>query len=649
MRSPSTRTRFFPQSLSITQMIMNKDKNQMSERILDLTLEIIFLLTGEDYIVVKKAVEGVSHNTRSNISEGWCRTQSHSTVLPPHTLIHERNDDKKILELTLKIIQLLTGEVPIKYENGTIYFSMEKWEYLEGHKDLSKDMMIETPQPHCSTGKSGEFQPSVSLPEFETTDETEKKINKEGMYLKINKPRKRQAKSVMYVSQESEGSASCRQGNLTDSDTSTEDTHAENTSTHIKGESASRDASYTTRECCIKNESTMCEERNLKDPDVCTPKENTESEYETTLTKEDAALCKDRNFTDTDIYTPTEQTQYTYIKEDSASCEDENITDTDSSTPTEHTQTDYTSFHIKEESDSCDEDNITDNECYTPAAHTQTEFTSTPIESYLKSNKNTLEITSSMSLIESGKPVETPGRKPGKEKVSNTEAVYNCSECSKSFKNNSELTKHQSTHKRHKMISSETGEVYYSESSIVLHESHRKGEKQFACTECGKSFTQKSNLVVHQMIHTGEQPFSCTDCGKCFRRAAHLTSHKRSHTGEKPFACNECGKCFAHSSSLVTHQRLHKGEKPFRCADCGKCFSQAPHLIIHRRIHTGERPFSCSECGKCFINRSNLVAHQKIHVEKPPPCSECGQCVKRSASTAHKKTHKSENQTPCHK
>ncbi|KAM8923991.1 gastrula zinc finger protein XlCGF66.1-like [Pelodytes ibericus] len=109
---------------------MNKGQNQMCERILNLTLEILYLLTGEDYIVVKKP--------RS------CRTQSSSKEPPPHSLIHQRNNDQKILELTNKIIQLLTGEVPIRCEDVTVYFSMEEWEYLEGHKDLYKDVMTET-------------------------------------------------------------------------------------------------------------------------------------------------------------------------------------------------------------------------------------------------------------------------------------------------------------------------------------------------------------------------------------------------------------------------------------------------------------------------------------------------------------------------
>ncbi|XP_073517986.1 uncharacterized protein [Phyllobates terribilis] len=128
---------------------VDRERDKMAERIFHLTLEILFRLTGEDYIVVKKTS---SERCQNPVSEGWGRPLSPITGPPPHPLIHEDINDQKILELAYKMIELLTGEVPLRCQDVAVYFSMEEWEYLEGHKDLYKDIMMEVPQPLTSPG-----------------------------------------------------------------------------------------------------------------------------------------------------------------------------------------------------------------------------------------------------------------------------------------------------------------------------------------------------------------------------------------------------------------------------------------------------------------------------------------------------------------
>ncbi|XP_075207319.1 oocyte zinc finger protein XlCOF29-like [Anomaloglossus baeobatrachus] len=89
---------------------MDRDSDKMVERILHLTLEILFRLTGEDYTVVKKTS---SERYQAPKFEGWGRPLSPITGPPPHPPIHEDINDQKILELTYKMIELLTGEVTL--------------------------------------------------------------------------------------------------------------------------------------------------------------------------------------------------------------------------------------------------------------------------------------------------------------------------------------------------------------------------------------------------------------------------------------------------------------------------------------------------------------------------------------------------------
>ncbi|XP_066455025.1 uncharacterized protein [Eleutherodactylus coqui] len=156
--------------IDLTMMDRNPDK--MAESIFTLTLEILFQLTGEDYTVVKKTS---SDGCQAPVCDGWGRPLSPITGPPPHPLILEEINEQKILELTNKMIELLTREVPIRCQDVTVYFSIEEWEYLEGHKDLYKDVMMEDHRPSPSPGRSNkraaaERCPRPLLPQDDQVD-----------------------------------------------------------------------------------------------------------------------------------------------------------------------------------------------------------------------------------------------------------------------------------------------------------------------------------------------------------------------------------------------------------------------------------------------------------------------------------------------
>ena len=79
----------------------------------------------------------------------------------------------------------------------------------------------------------------------------------------------------------------------------------------------------------------------------------------------------------------------------------------------------------------------------------------------------------------------------------------------------------------------------------------------FSCEICSKTFKDNWRLQRHQLIHTGEKPFSCENCGKKFTQRNILTRHLLVHSGEKQYFCQMCPKNFTHKHNLKAHFDIH--------------------------------------------------------------------------------------------
>ncbi|XP_075062320.1 uncharacterized protein LOC142150984 isoform X4 [Mixophyes fleayi] len=565
---------------------MDKDR---SERILNLTLEIIYLLTGEDYTVsIKRPSECVTPRIQPCVSGGLSRTQSPITVPKPHSLIYGRNNDQKILELTNKIIQL----VPIKCQE-------EEWDKSEGPNGLYEDVRMENYRPLTSLdGSSNRNTPERYLHPLYSQDCTQENP---------------------IIPQEYQDDV------LTD--IKVEITEGEE-ETYVGGDQQCKEEEIPTDISTDGSSNRNTPERDLRPL------------YSQDCTEENPSIPEDQDDVLTDIKVETTEEE-TYVRGDQQ-CKEEEIPTDIGTDGCKHRKISEGKFIVSTDYEIEDDKITQDSPGGNPIALNIHPILHRPEKSSDPSNHedcspDNKSFTVTLSLHK-------------KQNTHRCEKPFPCSDCGKCFTRKSNLVEHQRTHTAEKPFPcAECGKCFTRKIHLVEHQRTHTGEKPFSCSECGKCFTHKSNLVKHQRTHTGEKSFPCSECGKYFACKSSLVEHQKTHTDEKPLPCTECEKWFINKSKLIRHQRTHTGEKPFSCSECGKCFTQQSQLVEHRRTHTGEKPFPCSECRKCFKHRVSLVKHQRTHTgEKPFLCSECRKCFKHKVSLVkHQRTHTGEKPLPC--
>ncbi|XP_068120781.1 zinc finger protein 436-like [Hyperolius riggenbachi] len=569
----------------------NKDKMEVTEKILNLTLEIIFLLTGEDFILTKKPDDPPGESNTSCPLDG--SPQPHSPILGPPSEPPklEESEDCDVQEHNT-LLQSPTEETAAQCEEDmAAYLSAEEWGYLEGHQEHYMDVTAETQTPPTSTGCDG--MKCETDEEEEDTDVTNQQ-NSADDGIQIH-------------------TGDCRERKSTESDgrvTSSQD-------------------------CTEGGDRKRAQNYQLEGGDGTVQCKQEEDDLEDITAGQKSVLrCRDRS--------PSESSGSVPSYQDSTDLEDR--------TGTQDYQVEVGggAIQCKEEEEEPDPiiaglqtNQTVHRDSYPfhfPIPIAESTSATTPVSmATVHKTRKSHNTTSSEEIHPQDPEFIQQHSNPAVDYTNGTlntggvledsaVMMYKCVLCKHSCGNKMEFLLHLQTHRAEKSYRClECRQTFTDKSVLAVHqwECRHRGlplqrptpeERPFACNECGRSFTTKSALVKHQRLHTGA--FACPSCGKCLSDKTGLVIHMRTHTGEKPFVCSECGKRFTQMCHLVTHQSVHTGTQPFACAECGKCFSIRSVLTAHQAIHARQRTWSCSDCGKCFTQKCALVTHQRVHGRK---------------------------------
>ncbi|XP_063807201.1 oocyte zinc finger protein XlCOF7.1-like isoform X3 [Pseudophryne corroboree] len=135
-------------------LLSDRNKDLIIDKLLSLTMEIICLLTREDFIVVRKSGDQVTDISGPPVSDRSSGTQSQNPEAAPHAPTGKRSRDRNIQAPT-EVYHRETGKVPGKCKDVEVSFSVTEWDCSGGHNDV----VMDPPQLRDSVGECSSRSP----------------------------------------------------------------------------------------------------------------------------------------------------------------------------------------------------------------------------------------------------------------------------------------------------------------------------------------------------------------------------------------------------------------------------------------------------------------------------------------------------------
>ncbi|XP_073454929.1 uncharacterized protein [Aquarana catesbeiana] len=480
---------------------MVKEREQLAEAILNHALEIICLLTVEDFIVVKRpdGTRCTFSIRATEVNRNVCFSPSGCPELLFTLLGMEDKTEKMIAELASKIVRLLTREVPVTCGDVALHFSKDKWEHIAGpweqYKNKQDTWTIEQPTAPVQLSTENNYPIKFCF--------------------------KRELEEEPHHS-------------------------ADQPTSPVQ---QSTESSYPIN-LCIKKELKE-ESRYVTDQPIAPVQENTEQSYPTKFCIKEELEEEPHYVTDGTSDLPSSSE---YI---SRNLERKPLSTVNIHLPFMEAQSaSGFEFEIKLEPSGESSDDTEDSadaadyrdEDYLPQESNHKMITTCNSSSTKTSPSCEVcgKVLGSKSTLEKHLQIHT-GQRP-----------YPCSECEKSFSCRNHLKTHQRTHTGERPFAcNQCDRRFIKHQHLVLHQVVHTGEKPYSCPVCGKGFTRQSSVVKHSSMHAEKKPFVCNVCGKNYCQYASLVVHQRMHSGEKPFVCKYCEKAFACKATMLKHEKSH--------------------------------------------------------------------------------------------